>query len=78
VTPKRYNKIFPKIQIIRGFFGNKCTFQNWFWNLSNTSAYKLPSACIKDDSEPLALKSFDKVQIHHSRSKIVQLIKNWG
>jgi hypothetical protein len=26
VTPKRYNKIFPK----RGFFGNKFSFQNWF------------------------------------------------
>jgi hypothetical protein len=37
VTPKRYNKIFPKIQSIRGFFGNKCSFQKWFWNLSSTS-----------------------------------------
>jgi hypothetical protein len=34
---KRYNKEFPKIQSIRGFFGNKCSFQNWFWNLSSTS-----------------------------------------
>jgi hypothetical protein len=27
---KRYNKIFPKIQIIRVLFVNKCSFQNWF------------------------------------------------
>jgi hypothetical protein len=26
VTPKRYNKIFLKIQSMRGFFGNKCSF----------------------------------------------------
>jgi hypothetical protein len=58
VTPKRYKKIFPKIQIIIGFFGNKCSFQNWFWNLSSTSglsqiwqtinAWKLPTTCVKD------------------------------
>jgi hypothetical protein len=49
VTPKRYNKIFPKIQSIRGFHGNKCSFQRWFWNLSSISglsqfwnAWKLP------------------------------------
>jgi hypothetical protein len=62
VTPKRYNKIFPKIQSIRGFFSNKCYIQNWFWNLSSTSglsqiwkiwnAWKLPSACLKDNSDP--------------------------
>jgi hypothetical protein len=56
-----YNKIFHKIQRIRGFFDNKCSLQNqnWFWNLSSTSAlsqiwnaWKLPSACLKENSVP--------------------------
>jgi hypothetical protein len=68
MTPKRYNKIFPKNQSICGFFDNKCSFQNWSWNLFSTSglsqirkirnASKLPSACVKDN--------FDKVYKHQS------------
>jgi hypothetical protein len=70
VTPIRYNKNIPKIQSIRGFFGNKCCFQNWFWNLSSTSglsqiwkiwnAWKLPSACLKDNSNPWLFKALKK------------------
>jgi hypothetical protein len=61
VTPKRNNKTFPKIQSIRGFFDNKCSFQNRFWNFSSTSdssqiwkirnAWKLSNACLKDNSD---------------------------
>jgi hypothetical protein len=53
---------FPKIQSIREFFGNKSCFQNWFLNLSSTSglsqiwkirnAWKLPSTCLKENSDP--------------------------
>jgi hypothetical protein len=68
VTPKRYKNISPKIQSIRGFFNNKCSFQNWFWNLSSTSglsqiwkirnSWKLPSTCLKDNSDPKLLKAW--------------------
>jgi hypothetical protein len=65
VNPKRYHKIFPKIQSIRGFFGI-----SMFWNLSSTSglsqicrirnAWKLPGACLKDNSDPQLLKALKK------------------
>jgi hypothetical protein len=66
LTSKRYSKIFPKTQSIRGFFGNKCSRQNWAWKLSSTSGlsqiwkirnvWKLPSGCLKDNS----VKFFDE------------------
>jgi hypothetical protein len=71
VTPKRSNKIYLKIQSISGFFGNMRGFQNRIWNLSSTSglsqnrkirnAWKLPSACLKDNSDPLLLKALKKL-----------------
>jgi hypothetical protein len=84
--PKRYNQIFPKIQSIHGCFDNKCSFQNWFWNLSSTSglsqiwkirnAWKLPSACLKDNSDPKLLKALTKFISINLLVKFLNTFKN--
>jgi hypothetical protein len=65
---------------MRDFFGNKGSFQNCFWNLSSASGlsqvwkirntWKLPKACLKDNSDPLLLKALKKFKYNILDAKI--------
>jgi hypothetical protein len=46
-----YLKLFfpqAKLNFHCGFFGNKCSFQNWFWDLSSTSGLRIIFRIIND------------------------------